>query len=412
MDKIGGTIVTIDIGTSKVGLIVTKVNKFNKLEVVHVETKKCNAVVKGEIKEPYKIAEILKNSIAQIESRYGIRIKSSYANINNRYIDIDETIQSIEVDQTFGFVQQYDVDKLLNKMKDTQVASDKKVIDIVPLEYYDENKNIITNLENAKTSKLSLKAQIVIAQREYVEKVQSIFQYAGIKLDGLILQCISDANLVLSPEQKQRGVLLIDVGANSTDISIYRNDRIIYIDNIELGGETLTSDLSIVLETSIEEAEKVKRQYSLAMSKYVENDYPISILDKDNKVKKVNCSEVVEIIEARCEQMLELINSKLVEIEAKQYVNEVVLIGSGFNTVSKIDILANQIFNLPVNLVNFKQTNQLKPINTTAYAMQEYVLSGDSRVNNKLSTIKEVDEKEKNGIFSKIVEKIQDFLYT
>jgi cell division ATPase FtsA len=130
------------------------------------------------------------------------------------------------------------------------------------------------------------------------------------------------------------------------------------------------------------------------------------------KVKKVNCSEVVEIIEARCEQILEIINSKLEEIGAKQYVREVVLIGSGFNTVSKIDILANQIFNLPVSLVNFKQTNQLKPINTTAYSMQEYVLSGESKFNNKLSTIKKVEEKEKNGIFSKIVEKIQDFLYT
>ena len=146
MDKIGGTIVTIDIGTSKVGIIVTKVNKFNKLEIVHVETKKCDSVVKGEIKEPYKIAETLKNSLAQIESRYGIKIKSSYANISNRYIDIDETMQSIDVDQTFGFAQQYDVEKLLNKIRDTQVASDKKIIDIVPIEYYDENENIITNI--------------------------------------------------------------------------------------------------------------------------------------------------------------------------------------------------------------------------------------------------------------------------
>lgn len=412
MDKIGGTIVTIDIGTSKVGLIVTKVNKFNKLEVVHVETKKCDAVIKGEIKEPYKIAELLKNSLAQIESRYGIKIKSSYANINNRYIDIDEIIQSIDVDQTFGFVQQYDVDRLLNKMKDIQVASNRKVIDVVPLEYYDENKNLIKSLENIKTNKLSLKAQIVVAQREYVEKIQSIFQYAGIKLDGLILQCISDAQLLLTPEQKYKGVLLIDVGANCSDISIYINDKIIYIDNIELGGQTLTSDLSIVLETSMEEAEKVKKQYSLAMSKFIENDYPISILDNDNKVKKVNCSEVVEIIEARCEQMLQLINEKIEEIDAKKYVQEVVITGLGFNTISKIDVLGHKIFQLPVNLVNFKQTNQIKPVNTTAYAMQEYVLSGKSRVNNKLSIVREVDETEKKGIFSRIFEKIQDFLYT
>ena len=257
-----------------------------------------------------------------------------------------------------------------------------------------------------------MKAQIIIAQREYVEKIQSIFQYAGIKLDGLILQSISDAKLVLTPEQKQKGVLLIDVGASCTDISIYANNRLIYIDNIDLGGQSLTSDLSIVLETTIDEAEKIKRQYSLAMAQYIENDYPISILDKDSKLKKVSCSEVVEIIQARCEQILQLINDKLVEIEAKQYVSEVVFIGAGFNTVSRIDVLAKQIFNLPVSLVNFKQTNQIKPINTTAYSMQEYVLSGESRINSRLSTVKEIDEDKKNNIFSKVIEKVKNFLYT
>lgn len=412
MNKIDESIVTIDIGTSKVGLIVTKVNKFNKLEVVHVETKNCDAIKKGEIVEPYKIADILKNSIAQIESRYALKIKSAYVNISNRDIIIDEIVESIDIDEGLGTVQKYDIDKLFNKIKDRNVAPDQKIIDILPIEYYDDNNLIVLQPCNYKTKKLRVKCQIIIADRQYIEKVEMIFQYARINLDGVIMQSYANAKLILNEDQKQKGTLLVDVGGTNIDLSLYLNNRLIYFENLEFGGYNITSDLSIGLDTTIAEAEKVKKQYSLAIKKFIENDYQISVLDKQSKVKKVKCSEVVEIIEARCEEIIQLINNKLEEIDAKQYIKEIVFIGQGFNNISKIDILANQILDREISLVNFKQTTQIKPVNLTAYSMQEYVLNNNGVINSKVSNVEEVDLQEKKGIFSKIIEKIKDFLYT
>lgn len=412
MDKIGGTIVTIDIGTSKVSLIVSKVNKFNKLEVVHIETKKVDAVVKGEIIEPYKIAEIIKASLPQIEEKYGLKIKSSYANINNKFVTIEEIEQSIDIDEKLAIVQKYDVDKLLNKAKQLPVSSDQKIIDIIPVEYYDENKNLIQNPINFKCKKIIGKYQIVIGMRSYLEKIEAIFQYAGIKLDGVILQCISDSKLVLTPEQRNKGTLLIDVGGTNTDISLYINDRLIYIENIDLGSDNITKDIAAGLDLSLQEAEKIKKQYALALKNLIENDYQVNVIDKNNKSKKIKCSEIVEIIEARCEEILKEIDNAITDIEAKKYVKEIVFIGQGFNTISKIEILAKEILDRPIKLVNFKQTNQIRNVNTTAYSMQEYVLNNKNNINNKLSNVEDIDFNQKNGIISKMVEKIKDFLYT
>ncbi len=412
MDKIGGTIVTIDIGTSKVSLIVSKVNKFNKLEVVHVECKKVDAVVKGEIIEPYKIAEIIKSALPEIQEKYGLKIKSSYANINNKFVNIEEITQSMDIDQKLGVVQKYDIDKLLNKVKQLSISSDQKIIDIIPIEYYDENNNLISNPVNFKCRQITGKYQVVIAMKSYLEKIESIFQYAGIKLDGVILQCISDAKLVLTPQQRMQGTLLVDVGGTNTDISLYLNDRLIYIENIDLGSDNITKDVAVGLELSIQEAEKVKKQYALALKKLIENDYQVNVIDKNNKSKRIKCSEIVEIIEARCEEILREIDNLLTEIEAKEYVKEVVFIGQGFNTISKIEIMAKEILNRPVELVNFKQTNQIRNVNTTAYSMQEYVLNNKNNINNKLSNVEDIDFNQKNGIISKMVEKFKDFLYT
>lgn len=412
MNKIGGTIVTIDIGTSKVSLIVSKVNKFNKLEVVHIETKNVDAVVKGEILEPYKIAEIIKNSLPQIEEKYGLKIKSSYANINNKFVNIEEVEQSLDIDDKLAVVQKYDVDKLLNKVKQLPVSSDQKIVDIIPVEYYDENNNLIQNPVNFKCKKITGKYQVVIAMKSYLEKIESIFQYAGIKLDGVILQCISDAKLILTPEQKNKGTLLVDVGGTNTDISLYLNDRLIYIENIDLGSDNITKDIAVGLELSIQEAEKVKRQYALAVKKLIENDYQVNVIDKNHKSKRIKCSEIVEIIEARCEEILKEIDNAITEIEAKKYVKEIVFIGQGFNTISKIEILAKEILDRPIEIVNFKQTNQIRNIHTTAYSMQEYVLNNKNNINNKLSNVEDIDFNQKNGIISKMVEKFKDFLYT
>lgn len=412
MDNIGGTIVTVDIGTSSVTIIISRINKFNKLEIIHVETKPIEQLIKGEMIEPYKIADVLKKMFNDIEVKHGLIIKSAYVNVSNKYTVVEETIAQVDIDTKLKTVQQYDIDKLYNVIKNMDVQSDLKVVDIFPLEYYDDGDQLLQSPIYAKTTKLKLKAQVVLAQKPYIEKLEAIMQYSKIKIDGIILQSHSNAKLVLTQEQMEKGTLLIDIGGSTTDISVYYKNRLTYLDSVDLGGYSITSDLSIVLNMNIEEAEKLKKQYALCMKQYIENNIDVNIIDNMNEKQTIKTSNIVEIMQARCEETLEIINSKLQESQVKQYINEIVIIGQGFNCLSKIEILAKQQLEKEVKLVNFKHTHLIKPMHVTAYSMQEYVLHNNSNINNMLSVVEESQMVKKPQAFSKIFERLKDFLYT
>ena len=129
-------------------------------------------------------------------------------------------------------------------------------------------------------------------------------------------------------------------------------------------------------------------------------------------MQTIKTSNVVEIIQARCEETLEIINERLEQIDIKDYINEVVLIGQGFNSLNKIENLVKYKLDKKVLIFDFKQANIIKPVHTTAYSMQEYVLYNNKNINNQLSVVEESQEVRKPEVFSKIFERLKDFLYT
>ncbi|MDD4067187.1 MAG: cell division protein FtsA, partial [Clostridia bacterium] len=338
MDKVGGTIVTVDIGTSSIVIIISKVNKFNKLEVIHVEVNPIEQLKKGEILEPYKIADVLKKMLVNIEEECGIIIKSAYVNIPNKYITISENDTCVDIDQNLKVVQQYDVDKLFNTIKNMDIKSSQKIIDVIPIEYTNDFGDVLINPIQAKTLKLNLKSHVVIAEKYYIEKIEAIMQYVKLKVDGYILQSVANSKLALTPEQTNLGVLLIDVGGSTIDLSVYYMNRLIGIEHLDCGGYNVSNDIAIVLDTTFDEGEKLKMQYPLAMDKFIQNNIDVTYVNNLGEKVKVESLTIVQIIQARCSEIFDMINEKLDNLGIKKYINEVVIIGNGFNKLNKIDI--------------------------------------------------------------------------
>lgn len=412
MDKVGGTIVTVDIGTSSIVIIISKVNKFNKLEVIHVEVNPIEQLKKGEILEPYKIADVLKKMLVNIEEECGIIIKSAYVNIPNKYITISENDNCVDIDQNLKVVQQYDVDKLFNTIKNMDIKSSQKIIDVIPIEYTNDFGDVLINPIQAKTLKLNLKSHVVIAEKYYIEKIEAIMQYVKLKVDGYILQSVANSKLALTSEQTNLGVLLIDIGGSTIDLSVYYMNRLIGIEHLDCGGYNVSNDIAIVLDTTFDEGEKLKMQYPLAMDKFIQNNIDVIYVNNLGEKVKVESLTIVQIIQARCSEIFDMINEKLDNLGIKKYINEVVIIGNGFNKLNKIDIVGEHKLGKVVKLVNFKHTHAIKPEHLTAYAMQEYVLYKANNLNNTLSKVEEKVLDNKSNIFKKYYEKLKDFLYT
>lgn len=167
--------------------------------------------------------------------------------------------------------------------------------------------------------------------------------------------------------------MLLDIGAENTDIGVFDGDSFVYTNSIPIGGQNITNDISLVLNVSPEEAEKLKKQYGLALKSYIDNDSEVvlnTVRDGDRIVKSSN---IVEIIEARVEQIFELVNKDISNQGIKQKINNVVLTGQGITNISKSDIVGKITLNIPVKMASTKIANLIKPSFETSYALVRYI---------------------------------------
>ena len=143
---------------------------------------------------------------------------------------------------------------------------------------------------------------------------------------------------------------MLDIGAGNTEIGVFNGSSFVYSNTINLGGDNITKDIAYVLNISLEEADKLKRQYGLALKSFIDNDNNIILntcKDPDGKNKSIKSSELVEIIEARVEEMFVLVNKDLISHAIKSNINNVVLVGEGIVNIQKSDMAGKIILNIP-----------------------------------------------------------------
>ena len=255
---------------------------------------------------------------------------------------------------------------------------------------------------------LEMDADIIAGKYISVQNIIKSVEKAGLEVDGIIMGAYALSELALTPEEIEQGVLLIDIGGGITDISAYKNGKIQMYDSIPVGGEHITNDISIGLNISITEAEKIKKQYELALTDLIKNDQEISIYDaKEQMYKSVSISQIVEIIEARTVEILSLSKSIVEKYMEPEDINSgIVLTGGGISYLNGSKQIANAIYDLPVRIATYRSNEgMLKTEYATAAGIIKYVTSKNKRssivYNN---SVKETNVREKReGFLEKFI---------
>ncbi len=261
------------------------------------------------------------------------------------------------------------------------------------------------------SSSLTLTAQIILAEKEYKKKLVSIFKKAGIEVDGIVPITLAERNLVLDVNELKENIMILDIGAGNTEIGVFSGSSFIYNNTINLGGDNITSDISYCLNISKEEADKLKRQYGLALKSYIDNDNNISLntcKDIDIKNKTIKSSELIEIIEARIEEIFSLVNKDIMARGIKPSINNVVLTGEGIVNISKSDMAGKIILNIPVKISTGRLISTVKAMYRTSYALVRYIAArpyADTVSSN-------IDAKTEKHMIKDILGKIKEFFYS
>ena len=406
---IGDIIVGMDIGTSKVSLVIGEVNNFNQIEVLCTTSCKCNGIKKGKIVDENEIVEAVSKLVKDAESETEMEINSTYVTIPGKYVTIVQNSITKEAKDKYAGISSRDVSAAISQVKDIDIPEGMHIIDIVTDEFILDNGKVVQDPVGSLSSSFTVKAQVVLADKDYMKQLANIFRKADMDIDGLVPIALAERTLVLDGNELNDNVMLLDIGAGNTEIGVFEGLSFSYTNTIPLGGNTITNDIALVLDISEEEADKLKRQYGLALKSFIDNDNEILLntCRAENK-RVIKSSELIEIIEARVEEMFSLVNKDITAQGVKPRINNVILTGQGITTINKSDVAGKIILNIPVKISTGRLISTVRPEYRTAYALVRYIASRPFAKNLSSS----IDSKSKENIFQSILVRIKEFFYS
>ncbi len=406
---IGDIIVGMDIGTSKVSLVIGEVNNFNQIEVLCTTSCKCNGIKKGKIVDENEIVLAITKLIKEAEAETEMEINSTYLTIHGKYVTIVQNSITKEAKDKYAGISGKDVASAISQVKDIDIPEGMQIIDIVTDEFILDNGKVVQDPVGSLSSSFTVKAQVVLASKEYMKQLSNIFRRADIDIDGLVPVTLAERTLVLDGNELNDNVMLLDIGAGNTDIGVFEGLSFTYTNTIPLGGDSITNDIALVLNISEEEADRLKRQYGLALKSFIDNDNEILLNTcKDENKRVIKSSELIEIIEARIEEIFSLVNKDITAQGIKPRINNVILTGQGITSINKSDVAGKIILNIPVKISTGRLISTVRPEYRTAYSLVKYITSRPFAKNLSSS----IDSKSKENFFQNIVERIKEFFYS
>lgn len=407
---IGDIIVGVDIGTSKVCTVVGEVNNFGQIEIISNTSYKCNGLKKGKIINEDDVILSLAKTIKDAEDETNLKINSAYVTIPGKYVTIVQNSITKEVKDKYSGISIRDVQSAIMQVKDIEIPEGETLIDIVPDKIILENGTVVADPVGSLSSNFTISAQVILAQREYVRQLSNIFRKAGLEIDGIVPITLAERNLVLDKNELHDNIMLLDIGAGNTDIGVFEGSAFLYTNSIPLGGNHITHDIALVLNISEEEADKLKRQYGLALKSFIDNDNDIILntCRDTNKNKIIKSSELIEIIEARIEEIFSIINKDITNQGLKQKINNVVLTGQGIVNINKSDVAGKINLNIPVKISTGRAISTVKPIYRTSYALVRYIAARPFAK----TVSSNIDTQSNESFMQTLIERIKEFFYS
>lgn len=413
-------IVGMDIGSSKICGAAGKIDKQGKLQVVGVKSVSCSGLKKGIVVDIDSTSESIKDCIEQLNRMIDKEITSVYISLPGGICELIPSQGVIAISSEDREIRKNDIQRVLNAAKVISIPSNKEIIGVIPKEYMIDGYDNIKDPIGMSGLKLEVDAHVILAQTTIVSNLIKSVRNAGLSVSGIVLEPLAISQVALKKDELKMGAALIDVGAEKIDISVYKNGNILYTEMIPFGGSTITNDISICLKIPFSEAEKLKLKYGSIEKSSSLSTNSIKANVGYNDVIEVDYSTLIDIIEARVEEYLTLIENKLQMSGYHNDIAGIVIAGGGISYLKGVCELGRGIFNKPVRIGAPEYIGTSNPVYNTAVGIIKDVIktsnySENVRKNKEVKVYKEEKLSEKNlanedtGVLSKIKGFLADF---
>lgn len=345
-------IIGIDIGSSKVCAAIGKVDKLGVLHMLGTASAKCYGVKKAMVIDIELTAEAIIKCKHQLETMTDILIDEVYISIPGGLCELVFTKGVVAVSSDDREIANKDVERVLNAAKIISISSDKEIVGIIPYKYSVDGHENITDPIGMIGTRLEVDAKVAIAKSAVISNLVKSLQGAGIKVIDFILQPFALSSLSLKQEDNSMSVAMIDIGADTIDLCIYKGGNICYTNLIPLGGNTITNDIGKCLKISFTEAEDLKNNFGdVRLPEGVGNNNIVINSDYSESLR-IEKSLLIEIIKARVEELLTFIKDELIQEGYYDEISTVVIAGGGISMFKGATELCREVLEKPVKIIS------------------------------------------------------------
>lgn len=376
MSKFDDIVVSIDIGTTKICVIVAKINK-NDLQILGVGKSISHGLKKGVVVDISKTVQSIKEAVKEAEFVTGVNIESAVIGVSGGHIQSFNSSGAVPIKK--NEVSQYDVTNVIAAAKAVQIHEGQQILHVLPQYFSIDSQERVLDPLGMYGVRLEAQVHIITGSIASVQNLVRCCEMAGVKVTDIVLEQLASAEAVLSEDERELGVAMLDIGGGTSDFALYQKNSIRHTMVIPIAGNHFTNDIAVGLRTTIQEAERIKHNYGSIIKNPMQEDEDIELeLIHGEQKAIVKKSYLTNIVYARSHELLEIVNQEIRKYNLKPFMSTGLVLTGGGSLLKGFKELAQNIIGVSVRIgvpkseyVVFQMLNN--PMYATGYGMLIYM---------------------------------------
>lgn len=376
---LSGTIFTsIDIGTTKICVLVAQIIDEEHIEIIGIGKSESDGLKKGVVVDVAKTINSIKKAVKEAELMAGVTIEAACIGISGGHISSTNSQGMVPIVR--GEISSYDITNVMSAARAVPIPEGQQIIHVLPQYFIIDSRDRVLNPKGMHGIRLEVQAHIIMGAVTSVQNLIKCCVAAGIAVTDIILEQLASSDAVLSPDEKELGVAVLDIGGGTSDLAIYQNNSIRHTMVLPIAGNHFTNDLAVGLHTSLKEAEQIKKEAGVVHLSLLDSTKHISISAIGSSTQRtVFQKDLFTILQPRSQELLWLIKHEIDSKYLKAFMPSGLVITGGGSLLHGIHIQAEEIFNVPVRIgcpvSSYHLPESLKsPVYATGYGLLVHML--------------------------------------
>ncbi|MFT7247126.1 MAG: cell division protein FtsA [Candidatus Azotimanducaceae bacterium] len=351
MTGIGGNqmIVGLDIGTSKVVCIVGDVSPEGDVEIIGIGSHASRGLKKGVVVNIESTVQSIQRAVEEAELMAGCQIHSVYAGIAGSHIRSLNSHGIVAIRDREVFKP--DIDRVIDAAQAVAIPADQKILHILPQEYIIDNQEGVKEPLGMSGVRLEAKVHLVTCAVNAAQNIEKCIRKCGLEVEDIILEQLASGYAVLTEDEKELGVCIVDIGGGTSDIAVFTEGAIRHTAVIPIAGDQVTNDIAMALRTPTPNAEEIKIKYACALASLAGENETIKVPSVgDRKDRDLSRQALAEVVEARYDELFTLVQAELRRSGFEDLIPAGIVLTGGTSKMEGVVELAEEIFHMPVSI--------------------------------------------------------------